>query len=106
MKIEIQDSRWPELEILLAGYLNQDWKLDYPSVWAAVEAFRSQSQPRDVAAAVAAIGTLVVASDGESAIRMVCEEVGCGYYPPGDGLTYLEWFTQVRDSLVGSPNAG
>jgi hypothetical protein len=105
MRLELVYSRWPELQTLLAGYLNEDWSLDYPNVWAAVDGFRRESPPDLIAAAVTTIGELMTEPDPERALQSACDELGCGYYPPGDGMTYLEWFTRIKDVLEASDPA-
>jgi hypothetical protein len=88
------------LVALFGGYLHQDWPDEYPDVWEAVEAFLEESPP-------AARGGLLTDVTGVIALdltevdlrRIMIYDLGAGYDPGGDGLTYSEWLTRLRTML-------
>jgi hypothetical protein len=88
------------LERLVAGYLNQDWPEDFASVWEAVDAFRRDEGPDTAAAARREVASLLAAPHSEEDLRqLLVEQLGCGYWPPGDGLTFGGWLAVLADRL-------
>lgn len=87
---------------LVAGYLNQDWPLDYATVWDAVRAFCDEEPPTVVAQARNQALQLLRSVDSEEELkRVLVDELGSGYWPPGENLTFREWLERVVSALSG-----
>lgn len=85
--------------LLCAGYLNLDWDVDYPTVWDAVSAFRAHEDRRTVEQAVHTIQTLLETKDEQALCTYLRDEVGCGYWPPGEGKSCRDWLADVAHRL-------
>jgi hypothetical protein len=86
------------LRLLVQGYLHQDWPMDYASVWDAVDAFRASESPATVASLNADVRQLIDENYDEDALkRLLVDELGSGYFPPGDGSTFSDWLRRVAD---------
>lgn len=91
------------LENLLGGYVNQDWDLDYSDVWEAVRAFIGDQPGSVVDEARSQLWELLNSNKSEEDLkRVLISEIGCGYWPPGDGLTFRTWLEGVAQYL-GKP---
>lgn len=87
---------------LLAGYLHQDWPLDYSTVWDAVRAFRSGEPTVLVAEARRQALELLDSLDSDDELRRILtDELASGYWPPADGLTFRGWLERVAAELAG-----
>jgi hypothetical protein len=85
------------LELLVSGYLNQDWPEDFATVWDAVDTFRSDEGPDTAAAARGEVTSLLAAAHSDDDLRhLLVEQLGCGYWPPGDGLTLADGWSCSR----------
>lgn len=81
------------------GYLHEDWPVEYPGAWAAVQAYVSETTLESRAAAKEELSTLLYNSDSEEQLRAAVERVLLSYYPPGDGMTYRAWLEKVERYL-------
>jgi hypothetical protein len=91
--------RLAALELLLSGYLHEDWTEDYPSFWHAVDDFvdgERQAAPHfrvDV-------DTILSQCRSEQEIQQALRRLGMVYYPPGDGWeTYRTWLLAVAEYI-------
>jgi hypothetical protein len=92
-------SDWPALQLLLQGYLHQDWPLDFESVWEGVDAFMS-SEPGMVDALRREVEQLYEERlSDEHLRRLLIDELGSGYWPPGNGMSFSAWLTALRKHL-------
>jgi hypothetical protein len=90
------------LEKLLRTYLHQDYDLRYPSVEAALRAFREDSTPNECRAAVAEIDELLAAYPEDRVLYEQLRRRGFIFYPPRDGETTRSWLERARN-VLGSP---
>lgn len=67
------------LSLLLAGYLHQDWTLDYRTVWDAVRAFRREEPPGLVEEARRQALHLLGSVDSEEDLRRILGDLGGAY---------------------------
>lgn len=88
----------PNLRILLGAYL-ADGAYDYPSVWDAVRAFRHESTSPSVEFAQSELRELLNANQSEEALRAAADRLECGYFPPGVGMTYADFFAHIQQIL-------
>ena len=90
----------------LGAYLHQDWPLDHEDVWDAVQEFARQSSASDLAAALTRAERLRAEDLGEEGLRRVLvDDIGLGYWPPGDGLTFRTWLDQLIEVLADPERA-
>ncbi|WP_354697188.1 contact-dependent growth inhibition system immunity protein [Paraconexibacter sp. AEG42_29] len=88
------------LGVLLGGYLHQDWPYDYGTVWDGVQAFVTGEGMAQVLAARLDVRWLISRGLNENALRTVLvDELGTGYWPPGDGYTIFEWLDRLAVRL-------
>jgi hypothetical protein len=93
-------SEFPTLRHLLRGYLNQDWPDEFPTIWDGVAAFK-RDEPAIVDALRGEIDRLIAEERTEEALRrLLVDELGSGYWPPGDGKTFSEWLSELRERLA------
>ncbi len=88
------------LMTLFRAYLHQDYDLSYPSVEAAIRAYRAQSSPHEVARTVAEIDALLDAKLSDDHLYRELRARGFIFYPPRDGETARAWLLRARDLLV------
>ena len=88
------------LATLFRAYLHQDYDLSYPSVEAAIRAFRAHAPTSDVARAVAEIDALLSARLNDDQLYHELRARGFIFYPPRDGETARAWLTRARSVLV------
>jgi hypothetical protein len=89
-----------QLATLFRTYLHQDYDLSYPSVAAAIRAYRGQSAPRDVAHALEEIDALLNAKLNDDQLYRELRTQGFIFYPPRDGETARAWLLRARALLV------
>jgi CdiI immunity protein len=95
----IEDT-YPHLWQLLGAYFHQDWDLEGPDWQSVIAAYRAESDPEDAACSARDISALLAATlDDAELERLFYDAFGCGYYPPGAGLTVREWLLEVRRAL-------
>lgn len=86
---------YPGLQLLLQGYLNQDWPEEYQDPWAAVADF-VQSEPEAAAVLVQEIWAAILNAGSDAELeQLVSRDLGSGYLPPADGWSYLSWLVEV-----------
>jgi hypothetical protein len=88
----------------LCCYLHQDWTMEFASEGEALGMIVRECAPEDVAAAASEIDGLILPATEEQ-LATALMDVGCYYYPPGDGNTYRNWLVHVRD-LFASDRRG
>ncbi len=88
------------LERLFRTYLHQDYDLSYPSVEAAIRAYRGQSTRPDIARTVAEIDGLLDAKQGDDQLYRELRARGFIFYPPRDGETARAWLLRARKLLT------
>lgn len=88
------------LATLFRSYLHQDYDLSYPSVEAAILAYRAQSAPRELAGTVAEIDALLGAKLSDDQLYRELRARGFIFYPPRDGETARAWLVRTRTILV------
>lgn len=95
-------ARFPNLHGLCGSYFHQDWGADDPTADAVVCRYVRDADPPEIQQVAAEIDDFLGIEMTEEERRGVLDMFNCGYYPPGDGLSYSEWLTQVRDILTSS----
>jgi hypothetical protein len=88
------------LATLFRAYLHQDYDLSYPSAAAAIRAYRASSTPREVAATVAEIDSLLDAKLSDDQLYRELRARGFIFYPPRDGETARAWLLRARALLA------
>lgn len=77
------------LAAFLAGYLHQDWDVDYESPIEAADAF-ARSEPNDlVLASLDELDELLRVDMTDAELRQWLLEVGCYYSPTGSAAAWL-----------------
>ncbi|MGA3037050.1 MAG: contact-dependent growth inhibition system immunity protein [Vulcanimicrobiaceae bacterium] len=89
-----------QLTTMFRAYLHQDYDLSYPSVEAAIRAYREQAPPHDVARAVAEIDALLGAKLSDDQLYRELRGRGFIFYPPRDGETARAWLMRARAILI------
>lgn len=90
--------QYPRLCLLFGGYLNLDWPEEYGSPERAVHDFMHEVPADAVRQAAAELRQLRAAVHEESAGNAL-EALGCGFHPPGAGMTLMGWLEQVQTRL-------
>lgn len=88
------------LTTLFRTYLHQDYDLSYPSVEAAIRAYRAQSTPSDVARTVGEVDALLDAHPSDDHLYRELRARGFIFYPRRDGETARAWLLRARALLV------
>jgi hypothetical protein len=88
------------LGILGDQYFHQDWDLDYSSPQECVADFKRYE--RDVVCrTIADLDAILASSMSEKELeRLWTNQLSASYMPTSDGLTYRQWFAQVRRFLA------
>lgn len=94
-----------QLATLFRAYLHQDYDLSYPSVEAAIRAYRAQSSRVDVASAIAEIDALLGATLDDDRLYRELRDRGFIFYPPRDGETARAWLVRARALLADVEDA-
>ncbi len=85
----------PALQLLLQGYLGLDWPEDYGDPWEALAHFFS-SEPALTRRLQSEIDGLLARADSDAELRrLIVDEMGSGYLPEADGLSYRDWLLEV-----------
>lgn len=90
---------WEALEILLAGYLHEDFAYLDGSAWGAVESF-TRNQPEEAPQLHGEITDLLSLCQSESELERAVARLGLNYLPSADGWTsYRTWLLAVADRV-------
>jgi len=90
---------FPALEQALAGYLHQDFLIDYANAEEAINAFVSSEPPALVDSARREIGRFIqVVRDSPTPSEELLD-LGCYYDPLGDGMGVVAWLEGVERVL-------
>lgn len=93
---------YPELALLLQGYLNIDWPDDYEDPMAAVDDYvANEPNSAELAAEIESLLTNEPSNDGLT--RVVMDRLGSGYPPEADGWTMAAWLRAVADRVRSRP---
>jgi CdiI immunity protein len=93
-------TKMSDLALLIGGYLNQDWPEDYAQVWDAVEAFRREEPADRVESACMQVRELLARRlDDDELQHFLIDELHCGYWPLGDGMTFSNWLVALERAL-------
>ncbi len=96
MQIKSNSALW----LLMCGFLNQDWPLDYPTIWAAVDQFILEESPPDVTEAATELSEVFLRQSlSEEELAEMLTAYSCAYYPPEQGQTYREWLVELEQRL-------
>jgi hypothetical protein len=95
--IKLICSDMPNIEEFLGGYFHQDWMEDAPTSISVVEQYLNEWPVEGITKASNELNVLLMHSDDEMAHYL--KEMGCEYYPVGDGFSYREWLNQLADRL-------
>ena len=91
------------LEMLLQGYLHQDWPLDAETVWDVVREFRRAEGPERVRELVDDIDAVLAQDLDEAALReLLVTTLGGWYEASGDDMTYRAWLIRTRRIAAGT----
>lgn len=89
----------PALRHFLGAYLHQDWSDEFATADEAVDAF-VHDEPGRATTLGQEVSSLLASAPDEARLRkLVLDDLGSGYYPPGDGLTFQQWLRSVRTRL-------
>ena len=90
--------RLQALQTLLDCYLHEDWSLDYPGFWDAVDDF-TDGEPQAAPQLRADVDYVLGQCQGEHDLQQALRELGSSYYPPGGGWdSYRAWLLAVADT--------
>jgi len=93
------------LATLFRAYLHQDYDLSYPSVEAAIRAFRAETPAPELARAIAEIDDLLAEKSGDRELYCALRARGFIFYPPSRGETARAWLLRARALLVDVEDA-
>lgn len=94
--------RHPHLTLLLTGYFHQDWPLDHPDADDVVTTFLDELDADQRVQFNEELSELGAASLSEDALAALLLAVGCGYHPPGDGRTRVEWISGLTAAAAAA----
>jgi len=87
------------LELLLVGYLHEDWKLDHPDFWHAIDDFTT-GEPQAAPQLRADVDHVLNQCQSEQEIQQTLRGLGISYYPPGGGWeSYRAWLLAVAEHV-------
>lgn len=93
----------------LGGYLHQDWSLDYPDEWAALDGFLADGPPENGQTFRSEIATLLAENPLEEDVRrIVLDELYSCALAEAHGWKYRDWLQALSDHAaksVGHPQA-
>jgi len=87
------------LEHFAGAYFHQDWDLDSETPMDVVRLFRSGEPAEETAALIGEIELLLRTFDEPQIGKMWLDDWGGSYDPRDDGMSYHDWFGQVRAVL-------
>lgn len=87
------------LDQLLGAYLHQDYDVEYPDAWAAVDASIREHSPKVRAAARQELLGILEREDTEDGLSRAVSKLGVAYSPPADGYTYRAWLHEVDQRI-------
>jgi hypothetical protein len=90
--------QYPGLTQFFWCYLHQDWALDYPNVWGAVDDF-ARSEPDHAPLMDSEIKALLTDSHSEADLEHVVAELDGNYRPEINGETYRGWLAAVAERV-------
>ena len=93
------------LATLFHAYLHQDYDLSYPSVEAAIRAFRDEASGNELRRAIAEIDALLDVNADDDALYRALRARGFIFYPPREGETARAWLVRARAILVDVKDA-
>jgi hypothetical protein len=88
------------LQHFFGSYFHQDCFLDDPNWQAIIRRFLAENSGPELGTISEGIRELLLANLTEVELEKVLDEFGNYYFPPGDGMTYREWLSQVLDKLA------
>ena len=94
------EERYPGLFILGAGYFNPEWGSYHSTAQEVVASFKKNSGRRRLEAIVDLDALLASSMSEEELENLWGYEIMGAYEPTSDGLTYRQWFTEVRRFLA------
>jgi hypothetical protein len=89
-----------ELKTLFGAYLHQDYDLQFPSVAAAIRAYRDDASRAARERALAEIDSLLTGTNSDDELYRALRERGFGFFPPRDGETSAAWLRRTRALLA------
>src|SRR5579885_2958193 len=92
--------QFPNLRFLCSAYFHQDWALDDPTADAVIHRYIGDADPQEVRQVAAEIEQFLCTGMTEDQREAVLVDLGCFYYPPGEGLTYSSWLRRVYELLT------
>ncbi len=96
MQIKSNSALW----LLMCGFLNQDWPLDYSTIWAAVDQFILEESPADIREAASELWEVFLRQPrSEEQLAEMLTAYSCAYVPSEQGTTYREWLVELEQRL-------
>lgn len=90
----------PELRQLAQAYFHQDFDLEAEGPVGTVRLFREESEAAETSRAVTELDRILLSNRSERQLRDLWLRDLCASYDPAvDGITYRQWFEQMRDVL-------
>lgn len=93
-------AKYPNLGLLLAAYLHQDWDLEFESVESAVRAFASKESKGVVAKAREEIDSVLqLRCKEQDLVKLLTEQLGSSYNPRLSGISPQVWLQSIQALL-------
>lgn len=100
-----KDSQQSLLFNFFAAWFNQDWGCDYDTAQAVVNDYMRTAEPGEIRELGDAIlDYLKCFTSDEELEKRLLADLGCYYYPGGEGLSTKAWLTAVADQLLTVAN--
>lgn len=95
----MNSSQYPALVQFLGGYLHQDFTLEHGSAEGAVTDFMTMEPDKSVRSSLEELEHFLASGPSNIEAINLLKDIGCAYYPRGDGWTELDWLKHVRKRL-------
>jgi hypothetical protein len=92
-------TEYTNLELLFAGYFNQDWDFR-ASTWLEVVAqYIAEEPPENVRRATTELRQLLTAEHDDRKLEETVRSLGCDYFPGEDSISMRAWLRQLVERL-------
>jgi len=88
------------LELLLRGYFNQDWKLGHSDFRSVVREFCSDHSADELRVTIDQISKLLASNGDEQSFEALLDRTGAAITPSRLGMTARQWFQAVLDETI------
>ena len=96
-----------DLYQFFGGYFHQDWVCEHPDYISVVNNFIKDASSEDIKDVIRDFKILLEMQLSEEELRHIAfYELGCYFDPEPSGITYRQWFTELKtileESLLGN----